>query len=63
MSTLPRKLFRADRAARRHFDALSPDEKVTAIYRMVDTGYSVLSIAAATKLSVEAVQQILVKRE
>ena len=53
----------ADKAARQHFDVLSRDERVQGICRMADTGYSDYSIAAATKLSVEMVRQILAKRE
>lgn len=50
-------------AARKHFDALSRDEEIQAIYRMADTGYSHFSIATATKLNVEMVRRILAKRE
>jgi len=52
-----------DKAARQHFNALSPDEKVQAICWMADTGYSDYLIATAAKLSVEMVRQILGKRE
>lgn len=51
------------KAEREHFDTLRPEEKVNAIYRMTDTGYTASTIATATKLSVEMVRQILVKRE
>ena len=53
----------ANNAARKHFNALNCDEKIQAICRMADTGYSDYSIATATKLSVEMVRQILAKRE
>ena len=53
----------ADKAARQHFEALSQDEVIQAIWRMADNGTSDGLIAAATKLSVEMVRQILVKRE
>ena len=53
----------ADKAEREHFDTLRPEEKVNAIYRMTDTGYTASTIATATKLSVEMVQQILAERE
>ena len=39
----------ADKAARQHFDALSRDEKIQAICRLADIGYSDYSITAATK--------------
>ena len=50
-------------AARQHFDALSRDERIQAIWRMANTGHSDYSIASATELSVEMVRQILVKRK
>ena len=56
-------LLNADKAARQHFDALTRQEVIQAIWRMADNGTSDGLIAAATKLSVEMVRQILVKRE
>ena len=53
----------ADKAARQHFDALSRDEKIQAIFRLAGTGYSDYSIATATKLSAEMVRQIRAKRQ
>ena len=53
----------ADKAARLHFYALSRDEKRQAICLLAETGYSDYLIATATKLSVEMIRQILVKRE
>ena len=53
----------AKQSARQHFDALSRDEKIKAIYRMSVTGFADYSIATATKLSVEMVRAILAKRE
>jgi len=52
-----------DKAARRHFNALSRDQKMQAIFRMADVGNSDYLIATATKLSVEMIRQILAKRE
>ena len=40
----------ADKAARRHFYALSRDENTQAICRLSDVGYSDYSTAPATKL-------------
>ena len=57
------KSLTSELAARKHFNALSRDEKVQAIFRMADIGYSDYSIATATKLNVEMVRQILAKRE
>lgn len=51
MSTTPRELM--------HFRLLSPTEQATAIRRMAATRMSVNTIAAATRLSVEAVRRIL----
>jgi len=42
-----------------HFDALSRDEQRAAIQRLALDGMSDYGIAAATRLSVEAVRQIL----
>ena len=53
----------ADKAARQHFDALTRQEVIQAIWRMADNGASAGLIAAATKLSVEMVCQILAKGE
>ena len=53
----------ADKATRRHFNALSTEEKIQAICRLADTGYSDYSIATATQLSVEMIRHILAKRE
>lgn len=48
-----------DRAARRHFDALSRTEQAEAIQRLHEQGYTDHGIAHATGYAVEAVRQIL----
>jgi hypothetical protein len=50
---------RTDSAARRHFDCLSPEERVRAIRRMAAEGQGVYVMASATGLSVEAIRSIL----
>ena len=52
----------ANNANRKHFDALSRDDKIRAICGMADTGYNDYSIASSTQLSIEMVRQILATR-
>lgn len=49
--TIPRELI--------HFLLLAPDEQLAAIYRLHRLGWSDYGIAAATRLSVEAVRRAL----
>lgn len=50
-----------DRARNHYFDSLSRAEQEGAIRRMRRDGYSELAIAAATRLSIEMINQILAK--
>ena len=51
-----------EKAARAEFEKLTRDEVAAAIARMSRDGFSDYCIAAATKLSVEAVRQFLAER-
>jgi len=51
MSAPPRELM--------HFLLLTPEERAAAIRRLAAQGWSELSIAAATRLSVEMIRRVL----
>ena len=54
--------MKATELSHKAFDALTRDEQKQAIFDLADEGFGDYGIAAATKLSVEQVRQILAER-
>ncbi len=52
-----------DHARNRHFDELTREQREDAIKRMAAEGWTDHGIAAATRLSIEMVRQVLARRD